>query len=364
MPKFNNGEELNYLEKDDIILSGDPDNFSKVKTQNLYKRTLTRSQLQALISANALNVGQQYIISNSVSNTMPLKVIAVATNVLDQKAVRVSNGENYTYDIVTDTITTSDFISGEGTADFMPKFTSSGEIGDSLLCSLVEELKTVYQDNAIGLSFTFDNNRFKIGDFDIINNGIVLQIDDNFKSILTSKEGEINGLILDLENYEYEDTVIVDSIKGYFQIPNANGLVLTPSNEEVRNHNFYSFDKNSFIKFGQLMQEESDGGGIFHLKLNAGGFAEGEILFTSEEGFNLNTGNTVINSDVVTINSSNYITLGGSVGVTKTLNLASYTTTQINALTPVVGMMVFNTTNNHFCGYHNGGWVKFNHSNM
>jgi hypothetical protein len=105
MPKFNNGEELNYLEKDDIILSGDPDNFSKVKTQNLYKRNLTRSQLQALISANALNVGQQYIISNSVSNTMPLKVIAVATNVLDQKAVRVSNGENYTYDIVTDTIT-------------------------------------------------------------------------------------------------------------------------------------------------------------------------------------------------------------------------------------------------------------------
>jgi hypothetical protein len=105
MPKFNNGEELNYLEKDDIILSGDPDNFSKVKTQNLYKRTLTRSQLQALISANTLNVGQQYIISNSVSNTMPLKVTAVGTNVLDQKAVRVSNGENYTYDIVTDTIT-------------------------------------------------------------------------------------------------------------------------------------------------------------------------------------------------------------------------------------------------------------------
>jgi hypothetical protein len=105
MPKFNNGEELNYLEKDDIILSGDPDNFSKVKTQNLYKRTLTRSQLQALISANTLNVGQQYIISNSVSNTMPLKVTAVGTNVLDQKAVRVSNGENYTYDIVTDAIT-------------------------------------------------------------------------------------------------------------------------------------------------------------------------------------------------------------------------------------------------------------------
>ena len=106
MPIFNEGEELNYLEKDDILMSGSPDNFSKVKAQNLYNRTLTRTQLQALISANALNIGQQYTISNAVSNTMALKVTATGTNILDNVAVRVSNGVNYIYNITTDQVST------------------------------------------------------------------------------------------------------------------------------------------------------------------------------------------------------------------------------------------------------------------
>ena len=114
MPIFNEGEELNYLEKDDILMSGSPDNFSKVKAQNLYNRTLTRTQLQALISANTLNIGQQYTISNAVSNTMALKVTATGTNILDNVAVRVSNGVNYIYNITTDTAEIIQQINGTG----------------------------------------------------------------------------------------------------------------------------------------------------------------------------------------------------------------------------------------------------------
>lgn len=46
------------------------------------------------------------------------------------------------------------------------------------------------------------------------------------------------------------------------------------------------------------------------------------------------------------------------------ITLGSLTTTQINALTPTNGMLVYNSTINQFCGYQNGAWVKFSYSSM
>ena len=41
-----------------------------------------------------------------------------------------------------------------------------------------------------------------------------------------------------------------------------------------------------------------------------------------------------------------------------TLRLANLTTTERNALTAANGMIIYNTTDNKFQGYENGGWAN------
>jgi len=48
----------------------------------------------------------------------------------------------------------------------------------------------------------------------------------------------------------------------------------------------------------------------------------------------------------------------GNVAVTRPLVMASFTTTQRNALTAANGMMIYNTTTNQFEGYENGVWIS------
>jgi hypothetical protein len=109
MPRFNDPTtELTYLEKDDVLMAGSPDDFSNIKAQNLFNRSLTRSALQTLITDSELIIGQEYTITNAVGSTLVLVVKACAVNKLDEVAVSATNGENYIYDITTDTATQSE----------------------------------------------------------------------------------------------------------------------------------------------------------------------------------------------------------------------------------------------------------------
>jgi len=54
----------------------------------------------------------------------------------------------------------------------------------------------------------------------------------------------------------------------------------------------------------------------------------------------------------------------GAATFTESVTIGNKTTTQINALTPVAGMVVFNTTLATLCFYDGSGWRKVSHSNM
>jgi hypothetical protein len=230
MPKFNNGEELPYLEKDDILMSGSPNSFSSLKAQNVFNRTLTRTQLQSLITASSLNIGQQYTISNSVSDTMPLKVTATAVNVLDEVAVRVSNGENYIYDIVTDVATQSSneivFAIADPTETSVLSYDDAGvrwinkEVNDILPQSIEVDADVEFNNLALtgnivtngavntGEECILGGNTRINGDLFIDGNAIT---QDGDRPITTMRQNDTNKLILGIPSTN-NDIIIGDVI--------------------------------------------------------------------------------------------------------------------------------------------------------
>jgi len=81
------------------------------------------------------------------------------------------------------------------------------------------------------------------------------------------------------------------------------------------------------------------------------------------------------NSERMRITSGGNVLIGTTTDISSAiLNISSttqgflpprMTTTQINAIaSPVNGLLVYNTTIDHFCGYQAGAWVKFSHSPM
>ncbi len=106
MPRFNDpSTELSYLEKNDILMTGSPDEFANIQAQNLFSRSLTYAQVGTLISASSLIVGQKYNITNAVGSTLSLLVTAVSTTELSKLAINVADGVIYTYDYDADTAT-------------------------------------------------------------------------------------------------------------------------------------------------------------------------------------------------------------------------------------------------------------------
>ena len=47
-----------------------------------------------------------------------------------------------------------------------------------------------------------------------------------------------------------------------------------------------------------------------------------------------------------------------TLAIGSTLRVANLTTTERNALTAALGMIIYNTTDNKFQGYENGGWAN------
>lgn len=105
MPRFDNGAVYTALQKGDIVLMGDPSVYGEILAENLLVEDITRVNLQALITASELVRGKFYRITNAVGGTLSLVVQAVSSTVTSELAINSANGDEYTYDLTSDTAT-------------------------------------------------------------------------------------------------------------------------------------------------------------------------------------------------------------------------------------------------------------------
>jgi len=124
-----------------------------------------------------------------------------------------------------------------------------------------------------------------------------------------------------------------------------NGSALTLSSNDVNGN---------FIGFSTISSNTGYIGNAYHLfgspynnNTDLGIRAENNLILSSGAGTNF-----------LTLASSGAATFSSSVTV------GNFTTTQINALTPAAGMVVFNTTLATLCFYDGSGWRKVSHSAM
>jgi hypothetical protein len=103
MPRFDEGIEITKLEYADILLTGNPGEYSKILAQNILVEDITRASLQTLITNSRLVRGKLYRITNAVGSTLSIIVQALTANTLGDISYNSATGDIYTYSISTDT---------------------------------------------------------------------------------------------------------------------------------------------------------------------------------------------------------------------------------------------------------------------
>ena len=128
------------------------------------------------------------------------------------------------------------------------------------------------------------------------------------------------------------------------------------------NYRFYRSGTGMFWNAGGGINLQISGNDAYSLSA-----ANGHIWRTANTGgaalARLDTGGSLsIGNSSTAANASSILDL---TSTTKGLLLPRMTTTQVNAIaTPANGLLVYNTTIDHFCGYQAGAWVRFSHSPM
>lgn len=87
MPQFNDPTTtLTYLSKGDLLMGGNPDEYSNILADNFFVRSLTYAQLTTLVTDSELIVGAKYKITNATTATINLIVEAIAVDEIHAEA--------------------------------------------------------------------------------------------------------------------------------------------------------------------------------------------------------------------------------------------------------------------------------------
>lgn len=193
--------------------------------------------------------------------------------------------------------------------------------------------------------------------------------------------GSVNGDLLG-SVFTDNSTLVIDGITGnvstdriisdFMNIGTASNAVETYVNiRSTDESNVLRFQRASdsdisasALKYGEISFGRDDVGGPVET-IRISGFQDGMTISHSADGNHSTAGTNLYVSDgkfgfgTFAPATNAKVDVAGNLHITAGYTqFGSLTSTERNALTPANGMVIYNTTNNKFEGYQNGGWIN------
>lgn len=257
MPEFNDPTTtLTHLEKGDKLMGGTPSEFANILAENVFSRSLTYVQLQALVTTSELIPMMWYKITNATSASFNLYVQAIAVNQIgcDAKDPLYVNDVvkyNFASNIITwrwDTI--SDISAGE---DF--RNSNNIQIGEN--CTHIQ----IGEESSVTLGSGCSNI--------IIGNNSTITLPTNSENVLVgNSSGYTNSNTSALANFKLESGAIVTAdgsmngkeVKYGFDITGSGNKSVVYANSGILLKD--ATDNILFVYYDNLLQVISNIGSI------------------------------------------------------------------------------------------------------
>lgn len=149
----------------------------------------------------------------------------------------------------------------------------------------------------------------------------------------------------ELPNTSNELKISSEDQRSIFRLTRSSNIDISGSDETYGAIYFERSDINGFLTTGLILGLRDS---VVIGSDNTGAFAESSFITIKNNG----------KLGVGTFSPTEKLDVRGNTKVSGFVQFGSLTTTERNALTPANGMVIYNTTDNKFQGYQNGGWIN------
>lgn len=194
-------------------------------------------------------------------------------------------------------------------------------------------------------------------------------IDNDTKTLYGTLIGSVQG---------NDSTLIINSITGVINASavNASSVDVSGMVNCFDAINVAANDGSSTLKLSRTSTADISGteliyGGIYFQRDDVNGPLTTALMYGTRNGIYMSADSTGVFPEITsmilndsgklglgTFTPSEKLTVVGNASISGFTQFGSLTSTERNALTAANGMVIYNTTNNKFEGYQNGGWIN------